>query len=99
MRYRPGLQRGRGASRDDDPRYYRPNLPSAGRGPYESGELGEDDGEEEEGGCGCGCAIIFLILIAVVVVLVMFFDWAPWEYLGWDPPWEYVGRWLSDFVE
>ena len=63
------------------------------RGSYESVELGEDDGEEEEGGCGCGCAIIFLILIAVVVVLVIFFDWAPWEYLGWDPPWEYaIGR-------
>ena len=98
MRYRPGLPRGNSdPPRDDDPRYYRPDLRSEGRRSYESVELGEDDGEEEEGGCGCGCAIIFLILIAVVVVLVMFFDWAPWEYLGWDPPWEYIGRWLDDF--
>jgi len=73
MRYRPGLPREPSGTRDDDPRYYRPNLPSGGRGPYESVELGEDDGEEEEEGCGCGCAIVFLILIAVVVVLVMFF--------------------------
>ena len=96
MRYRPGLPRGRSASRDDDPRYYRPNLPDMGRDPFESIEPGDDE-DDEEGGCGCGCAIIFLILIAVFVVLVMFFDWAPWDYFGWDPPWEYIGRWLDEF--
>jgi len=75
-------------------------LPDTGRDPFESIEPGDDEDDEEGGcGCGCGCAIIFLILIAVVVVLVMFFDWAPWEYLGWDPPWEYIGRWLDEFGE
>lgn len=98
MRYRPGLPRGRGGSRDDDPRFYRPNLPDMGRDPFESTEPG-DDGDDEESGCGCGCAIIFLILIAVVAVLVIFFEWTPWEYLGWDPPWEYIGQWMDDFGE
>ena len=95
MRYRPGLPRGGGQSREDDPRYFRPNMPPRGRGAYEIGA--DDDGEEEEeGGCGCGCAIIFLILIAVVVVLVVFFGWTPWEYFGWDPPWEYIERFLEE---
>ena len=94
MRYRPGSPRGRSASRDDDPRYYRPNLPNMGQEPFESIEPGDGEGDEEESGSGCGCAIIFFILIAVVVVLVMFFDWAPWEYFGWDPPWEYISEFL-----
>jgi len=69
-----------------------------GRDPFEYIEPGDDE-DDEEGGCGCGCAIIFLILIAVFAVLVMFFDWAPWDYFGWDPPWEYIGRWLDEFGE
>ena len=95
MAYRPGLPRGRSASRDDDPRYFRPNLPAMGRDPNETFEPRDDEGDEEESGCGCGCAIIFIVLIVVVVALVMFFDWAPWEYFGWDAPWEYFREFLE----
>ena len=95
MRYRHGSTRGRRASRDDDPRYFRPNLPARGRDPTERFDPRDDEGEEEESGCGCGCAIIFFVLIVVVVVLVMFFDWAPWQYFGWDAPWEYIREFLE----
>ena len=66
-----------------------------GRDPIETFEPRDDEGDEEESGCGCGCAIIFVVLIAVVVALVMFFDWAPWEYFGWDTPWEYFREFLE----